>query len=218
MPMKEMQWILPVPKSGFSDQTFSRIVLPEVQIIPPPLSSPVLGEGLSDFLGPNVHISPPPSSLVLGAGLSHIIGPNVHISPPPSSLVYDESHSQIVGSNAEEFQNIKNMILTLQSDLQEECTKREWLEERLREFEGYPIQQSPRTEDLSDMRAIDEENLKVQSFLPAHYTIKDVDQKIAELRSDFDLRLRSLDQSLLEIRSILANSPVGYSKSDERSL
>jgi hypothetical protein len=38
------------------------------------------------------------------------------------------------------------------------------------------------------------------------------------LRSDFDLRLRKLESSLLEIRSILANNPVGCLKSDEESL
>jgi hypothetical protein len=164
--MKEMPWILPPPKSRFSDQTFSRIVRPDVHIIPPPSSSPMLGERSSGIVRPNVHIPSRQSSFVLDeldeglshidglnnhipaqlsspaldVGLSHIVRPNIYISPPISSIVLDESPSHIVGPNAQELQIIKNMILTLQSDLQEERTKRESLEERMREFEGYPNQ------------------------------------------------------------------------------
>ena len=48
--------------------------------------------------------------------------------------------------------------------------------------------------------------------------MRELDEKIGELRSYFDLRLRSLDQSLLEIRSILANNPAGGPKGDKKSL
>ena len=114
------------------------------------------------------------------------------------------------------------MILTLQLDFQEERTKREFLEEKLRQFEGNLTQKSNETPvrkwSLSDMRVPNEEIPQNQSFLPAPNTIKDVDQKIAELRSDFDLRLRSLDMSLLEIRSILAKNPVGCFKGGKKSI
>ena len=96
------------------------------------------------------------------------------------------------------------------------------LEEKVRQFESNLPRQSHEISErkwrLSDMQGMNEEIPQNQSFLPAQNTIKDVDQKIAELRSDFDLRLRSLDQSLLEIRSILAKNIVGYSKSDDRNL
>mgnify|MGYP000069804171 CR=1 FL=1 len=68
------------------------------------------------------------------------------------------------------------------------------------------------------MRDLNEEIPQNQSCLPTLNTIKGVDEKIGELRSHFDLRLRKLDQSLLEIRSILANSPVGSLRSDKKSL
>jgi hypothetical protein len=66
------------------------------------------------------------------------------------------------------------------------------------------------------MRIPNEENPQNQSFMPAPIAILGVDEKIAELRSDFDLRLRSLDQSLLEIRSTLEKNLVGGLKSDKR--
>ena len=142
----------------------------------------------------------------------------MHIPLPPRSIALDDSPSFIVGLNAQELQNMKNMILDLQLDLQEERCKRECLEEKVGRFESNLPQQSQKISErkwcLSDMRVIDEEIPQNQSFLPAQSTIKDVDEKIEELRSDFDLRLRSLDQSLLEIRSILANNPVGCLKSD----
>jgi hypothetical protein len=68
------------------------------------------------------------------------------------------------------------------------------------------------------MQGLNEEFSHDQSFLPALNTINDVDEKIGDLRSDFDLRLRSLEQSLLEIRSILAKSPLGSFKSYNKSL
>ena len=136
----------------------------------------------------------------------------------------DESSPPIVAPNTQELQNIKNMVLTLQSDLQEERYKRECLEDKMREFERYPARQSHEMSErkshkmherkwrLSDMQGMNEEIHQNQSFLPAENTINDVDQKIGELRSDFELRLVSLDQSLLEIRSILANDPAGGRK------
>ncbi len=48
-------------------------------------------------------------------------------------------------------------------------------------------------------------------------TIKDVDEKIGDLRSEFDLRLRSIDQSFLEIRSTLANNPVSCLKGETKT-
>ena len=66
---------------------------------------------------------------------------------------------------------------------------------------------------LSDMRAMDEETPQNESPLPALNIAKDVECKIGDLRSEFERRLRSLDQSLLEIRSILANNLVGSLKS-----
>jgi hypothetical protein len=148
---------------------------------------------------------------VSNQSFSRIVGPNIHISPPPSSLVLDECPSNTAGPNTQELQNIKNMILSLQLDLQEERCKRECLEETVSKFEGNLTQKFHKISEhkwlLSDMRVPNEEIPKNQSFLPARGTINDFDQKIEELMTDFDLRLRSLDQSLLEIRSVLANDP-----------
>ena len=67
---------------------------------------------------------------------SKIPRPGIHNSPPRTSNVYDESPCQIVGPNTQELQIIKNMIVNLQLDLQEERCKRECLEEKMRKFEG----------------------------------------------------------------------------------
>ena len=68
------------------------------------------------------------------------------------------------------------------------------------------------------MRELNEDIPQNQSYLPTLKTIKGVDEKIGELRSDFDVRLLKLDQSLLEIQSILENNPVDCLKSDKKSL
>jgi hypothetical protein len=110
--------------------------------------------------------------------------------------------------------------LTLQLDLQDERTKRERLEEKVRIFEANLTRQSHERSErkwrLSNMRIPNEENPQNQSFMPAPIAILGVDEKIAELRSDFDLRLRSLDQSLLEITSTLEKNLVGGLKSERR--
>jgi hypothetical protein len=88
-------------------------------------------------------ILPLPKSAVSKENPFHKVRPDIHIIPsPPRSLVLDESPPPVVGPNAQELQDIKNMILTFQSDLQEERTKREILEEKMREFERYPTRQS----------------------------------------------------------------------------
>ncbi len=114
------------------------------------------------------------------------------------------------------------MILTLQIDLQDECTKRECLEEKVRKFEGNLTRKSHQTPErkwhMSEMRMPNEDIPQHQSFLPARNTINDGDEKIADLRSDFNLRLQTLEQSILEIRSILAKSPNGSFKSNNKSL
>jgi hypothetical protein len=147
---------------------------------------------------------------------------NIHISPPPSPIALDKSPPPIVGPNNQELQNIKNMILTLQLDLQEERSKRECLEEKMRKFEGNLTQKSRETPErklrLYDMRMLNKEIPQNKFSFPTRNTINDVDEKIPEPKSDFDLRLRSLEQSLLEIRSILANNPVGCLKGDKKTL
>jgi hypothetical protein len=147
--------------------------------------------------------------------------PDNNIQLPLSSLVVDESPSDIVRPNTKELRNITKMILNLQLELKEERSKRECLEEKVSKFES---QQTPKSHEiterkwrLSDTQNLDEEIPKNQSFLPAPDKLKDVDQKIGELRSHFDLRLQNLDQSLLEIRSILATNPVGVPKSDKKT-
>ena len=81
--------------------------------------------------------------------------PNILIPPPRSSLLMDESTARInvidestpryVGPSTQELRNIKNMILDLQVDLQDERTKRECLEEKVRKFEGNLTQQPHKT-------------------------------------------------------------------------
>jgi hypothetical protein len=104
--------------------------------------------------------------------------------------------------------------------LQDERTRCERLEEKVRIIEGNLARQSQEKSDRkwrpSDMRIPNDEIPQDQSFFPAPIATQGFDEKIEELRYDFDLRLRSLDQSLLEIRSTLANKPVGYSKGDRR--
>jgi hypothetical protein len=113
------------------------------------------------------------------------------------------------------------MIMNLRLDLLEERSKRECLEEKVMKFESRLAPKSQEIRErkwlLSDMQAMDEEIPQSQSFLPAPDKLKNVDQKIGELRSYFDLKLQSLDQSLLEIRTILATNPVGDLKSDKKS-
>jgi hypothetical protein len=132
----------------------------------------------------------------------------------------DDTPSHLAGPNTQELQYIKNIILTLEIDLQDERTKRECLEEKVRQIEGNLTRQSHERSErkwlLDDMRIPNEEIPQDQSILPARDTINDVDEKIEELRSDFDLRLRSLDKSLLEIRSILENNPIDCLKGDRK--
>ncbi len=76
------------------------------------------------------------------------------------------------------------MILTLQLDLQEERTKRECLEEKVRNLERNPTWQSEEIQERkyrrSEMRDLNEEIPKSKSYLPAPNTIKGVDEKIGE--------------------------------------
>ena len=165
-------------------------------------------------------ILPLPKSGFTNESPFHTVQRDIHIPPPSRSVVLDESPPPIVGPNTQELQDIKNMILTLQLDLLEERTKRECLEEIVRKFKGNPTRKSHKMQErkwcLSDMQGLNEEIPQDQSFLPAPNTTKDLHEKIAELRSDFDLRLSSLDQSLLEIRSILTNNSVSGPKGDNR--
>jgi hypothetical protein len=153
-----------------------------------------------------------------------IVRPDTHIQPPLSSVLSNESPCRVVELNTQELQYIKNMIFSLQIDLQEESCKRECLEEKLRKFEGNQNRMSHGTPECkerklqqTEMRCIDEETPQDECSLPARNTTQDIDEKIEEFRSDFDLRLRNLDQSISEIRSILANNPVGPLKSDKKS-
>jgi hypothetical protein len=153
-----------------------------------------------------------------------IISPHKMPQIPPlrKGFVSNESPSHTVEPNTQEIQNIKNMILSLQLDLQEERCKREILEEKVRKFGSNLTRQSQEMPErklcLSEIRDLDEEIPQNKSCLPALNTIKGVDEKIGELRSDLDLRLQNLDKSLIEIRSILANNPVGGPKGDKKSL
>jgi hypothetical protein len=164
-------------------------------------------------------ILPLPKSDVSNERLFRIVRRETYIIPPPlSSVVMDDSPSHIIGPHTQELQNIKNIILTLQLDLQKERIKRECLEEKVKNFESNLTRQSHEIDErkwhLSDMRIPNEEIAQDQYFLLARDTINNVDQKIEELRSDFDLRLCSFDQSLLEIRSILVNNPDDTLKRD----
>jgi hypothetical protein len=138
----------------------------------------------------------------------------------PKNDISDESSSCIVGPNTQELQNIKNIIMTLQLELQDERTRCERLEEKVRIIEGNLTRQSHERSErkwrLSDMQIPNVEIPQDRSFSPDPIATQGFDEKIAELRSDFDLRLRNLDQSLIEIRSILASNSVGILKWDGR--
>jgi hypothetical protein len=101
-----------------------------------------------------------PSRIVTNETNFSMVRPEIHISPPKSSLVLDESPSKIVSPNTQELEDIKNMILNLQLDLQEERCKRESLEEIVRKFEGNPTQKSHKTSErewrLTDRRVQNE--------------------------------------------------------------
>jgi hypothetical protein len=221
---ERMPWMQPKPPltSLVMDESSSRNVKPNIYVSRP-LSSLVVDEGPSHIVGKKIRIRAPLSSLVLDKDPTQTLGQKIHIIPPsPSIIPSKNSCPPIIGSDFQELQNLKNMILILQLDFQEERSKRECLEEKLRKFEGYLTRQSHETPkrkwDLPDMRELDEKIPQKQSFLPTLDTIKDVDEKIRDLSSEFDLRLRSLDESLLEIRSILANNPVDFLKIDKKSL
>ena len=115
---------------------------------------------------------------------------------------------------------MKSMILTLQLDFQEERCKRECLEEKVRKLEGDLTRKSNKTPErkwrLSDMRVLDEEIPESKPRPVAPNTIKGVNKIIEELRSEFDFRLVSLDQSLLDIRSIQANHSAGGQEDDRK--
>ena len=128
-------------------------------------------------------ILPPQKSDVPNEGLFNIVGQNNHsILPPQSSFVMDDTPSHLAGPNTQELQNIKNIILTLQIDLQDERTKRECLEEKVRQIEGNLTRQShersKRKWNLHDMRIPNEEIPQDQSILQARDTINDFDEKI----------------------------------------
>jgi hypothetical protein len=85
---------------------------------------------------------PPLSSLVKDESPLGMVRPDIHIGPTFSSLMIDGSSSHNIEPNTQELQTIKNMILSLQFDLEEERCKRECLEEKLRKFEGNLTRQS----------------------------------------------------------------------------
>jgi hypothetical protein len=198
--VKKAQLNLHLPKSVVSNQTFSRIVRPNFDNIPPPKKSVESNQTFSRIVRPNFD----------------------NIPPPKKSTVLDESPSHIVGPYTQELQDIKDMISILQLDLQEERCKRECLEEKLRKFEVYQDRQSQNTSEnkwrLSETTSHDEEITQNQSFLSAPNTIKDVNKNIEELSSNFHQRLQNLDQSVLEIRSVLAKYPADGPKGDKKSL
>jgi hypothetical protein len=215
---------LPVPndrstpdmkKGGRKDSKFSehpKIMIPEMSPQDTATTTPM------DKMG---WILPPTKSFVSNVSSFGMVSPEIHIRPPLSIIPSNTSSPPIIGPNFYELQNMKKMILTLQIELQDERSKRECLEEKFRKFEGNLTRKSHKTPDrkwhLSDMRCLNEETPQDQSLSPAQNTINDFDKKIGDLRSDFDLRLISLEQSLLEIRSILAKSPLGSFKSNIKS-
>jgi hypothetical protein len=219
IPMKLTPWIMPPPKSGVPNKSLFSIARPSIQI-PLSLRSLGLDEGPSNLAGPSIQIPLPLRSLGLDEGPSNLAGPTIQIPLPLRSLGLDEGPSLLAGPTIQDLQNIKNIILTLQLDLQDERTKRECLEEKMTRIEGNLTRQSHERSErkwhLSDMRIPNMEIPQDQSFLQDPIATQGIDEKFSELRSDFDLRLRSLDQSLLEIRSILASNPIGTLNQDGR--
>jgi hypothetical protein len=198
--MKTAQLNLHLPKSIVSNQTFSRIGRSNFDVIPSQKKSVESNQTFSRTVRPNPDVIP----------------------HSKKSILLDESPSPIVGPNSQELQDIKDMILILQLDLQEERCKRECLEEKLRKIE---VNQAPQSQNmpeykwrLSEETLHDEEITQNQSILSAPNTIKDVNKNIEELRSYFHQRLQNLDQSVLEIRSILAKYPSDGPKGDKKSL
>jgi hypothetical protein len=171
---------------------------------------------------------PAPKSRFSDKSPTPIAQTDIHFRPRASSLGLGESPLDTVGPDTQELQNIRKMILSLQLDLQEERCKRECLEEKVNKFGLNPTRKSQKSQkskktpernwELNDKGVPNEEIPQIMSFLPAENTVLGVDEEIGDLRSDFELRMRKLEHSLLEIRSILANNPVACLKSDEEIL
>jgi hypothetical protein len=125
-------------------------------------------------------------------------------------ILSDKTPVGTVGPDTQELQNIKNMILSLQLDLQEERSKREILEEKLRKLEGNSARPSMEMRasewELSDNLGLNLDVSQNQPLVPPRNTTKGVDEKIGDLSLEFHRKFRNLSKSLSEMRSVLANN------------
>jgi hypothetical protein len=141
------------------------------------------------------------------------------IPPTTKPIASDKTPVGIVEPNTEELQTIKNMILILQLELQEERSKREILEEKIKKFEvnlaqpthgrrdsEWHTSEIPGQDSVSDNAGPNSDMSRNHNLLRPLYTIKSVDDKIGDLSSEFDMKFRNFDKSLSEMRSILANN------------
>jgi hypothetical protein len=125
-------------------------------------------------------------------------------------ILSDKTVVGTVGPDTQELQNIKNMIFSLQLDLQKERSKREILEEKLRKLEGNltrPSQEMRASEwELSDNLGLNLDVSQNQPLVPPRNMTKGVDEKIGDLSLEFHRKFRNLGKSLSEMRSVLANN------------
>jgi hypothetical protein len=133
-------------------------------------------------------------------------------------IASDKTPVGTIEPNTQELKNIKNMILILQLELQEERSKREILEEKMRKLEGHSappslvrldselqLSDNPGLKTLPEIPGLNSDGIKNQPLLNPLNRTKSIHEKIGDLSHEFDLKFRNLDNSLTEMRSILAN-------------
>jgi hypothetical protein len=156
-------------------------------------------------------------------------GKHTNIPATAEPIASDKTPAGTIEPNTEELQNIKNMILILQLELQEERSKREILEEKMRKLEGNSALPSLARLDtewqIADNRGtwtphenptLNSDGNQNQPVVPPINRNKSIHEKIGDLSSEFDLKLQNLDNSLSEMRSILANNLVCALKGDKK--
>ena len=150
--------------------------------------------------------------------------------PFPQSI----SHAGNAESDSQKIEIISKMVLSLQIDLQSERSRREILEEKVKKLENNSTKPSTKKPEdnfpMPSRGSIETDWVDSQKILnglgsPEMITrfdsperIKGIDEKMKEFRSEYDLKLRSLNQNLSEMQSVLAKKSGQGPGENKRSL
>jgi hypothetical protein len=109
-------------------------------------------------------------------------------------IASDKTPVGTIEPNTQELQNIKNMILSLQLELQEERSKREILEEKMRKLEGHlaptslvrldgelHLSDNPRLKTLPENPGLNSDGIKNQPLLAPLNRTKSIHEIIEDL-------------------------------------